>query len=50
MFNTFNMGVGMCVTIAEADAEEALSVLRESGEEPYIIGRIERSEEKITIC
>ncbi len=50
MFNTFNMGVGMSIVTAKEDAEKALSVLSENGEDAYIIGSIEESEEKITIC
>ena len=50
MFNTFNMGVGMSIVVSAEDAETALSVLKENGEDAYIIGTIEESEEKITIC
>ncbi|MBR0302357.1 MAG: phosphoribosylformylglycinamidine cyclo-ligase [Clostridia bacterium] len=50
MFNTFNMGVGMCVTVAASDADEALSVLRASGEDAYVLGTIVRSDEKVEIC
>ena len=50
MFNTFNMGVGMSLVVAEKDAEKALEILRENGEDAYRIGTIEKSEEKITIC
>ena len=50
MFNTFNMGVGMSVIVAKADADRALRVLREAGEDPYVIGEITASGEKITIC
>lgn len=49
MFNTFNMGVGMSVIVAEEDAQKALSVLREAGEDAYIIGEIVRSDDKVTI-
>lgn len=49
MFNTFNMGVGMSVIVSAEEAETALEVLRNSGESPYIIGEIRRSDEKITI-
>ena len=49
MFNTFNMGVGMTVTVAADAAEKALEVLRENGEDAYVIGDIVRGEEKITI-
>ncbi|MDO5445525.1 MAG: phosphoribosylformylglycinamidine cyclo-ligase [Eubacteriales bacterium] len=50
MFNTFNMGVGMSIVVAEKDAEEALSVLKAAGEDAYVIGKIIKSEEKIKIC
>ncbi len=50
MFNTFNMGVGMCITVAKDDADAALADLKASGESPYVIGVIERAEEKIEIC
>ena len=50
MFNTFNMGVGMSLVVAEKDAERALEILRENGEDAYRIGVIEESEEKIVIC
>ena len=49
MFNTFNMGVGMSIVVAEQDADRALALLREQGEDAYVIGHIERSEDKITI-
>ncbi|MDR2526215.1 MAG: phosphoribosylformylglycinamidine cyclo-ligase [Oscillospiraceae bacterium] len=40
MFNTYNMGVGMCLTVAPADADKALAILRESGEDAYIMGEV----------
>lgn len=49
MFNTFNMGVGMSVTVAAEDAEKALSILREAGEDAYIIGSVVRSDEGVII-
>ena len=50
MFNTFNMGVGMSIVVAAADAQKALSILKDNGEDAYVMGVIERSEEKVTIC
>lgn len=44
MFNTFNMGVGMCVTVRKDDADRALELLREAGEEAYILGEIAQGE------
>ena len=40
MFNTYNMGVGMCVTVAKEDAGRALAILRENGEDAYVIGEV----------
>lgn len=40
MFNTFNMGVGMSVVVSAEDAEKALAILKESGEDAYIMGEI----------
>lgn len=49
MFNTFNMGVGMSVVVSPEDAEKALSILRENGEDAYVIGRIVKSDDKVTV-
>ena len=50
MFNTFNMGVGMSIVVAPEDAEKAIEILKANGEDAYVIGKIENSEDKITIC
>ena len=50
MFNTFNMGVGMSIVVSGEDADKALSVLHESGEDAYIIGEIIKSDDRIVIC
>ena len=50
MFNTFNMGVGMIVIVSPEDVDNALSVLKESGEEAYVLGNIISDSEGVTIC
>ena len=50
MYNTFNMGVGMSITVPKEQADRALAVLRESGENAYLIGEIVRGEEKVVLC
>ncbi len=50
MFNTFNMGVGMSVVVAAKDADKALEILRENGEDAYIMGEIVSGDEKVTLC
>ena len=49
MFNTFNMGVGMSVVVSAEDADKALEILKANGEDAYIIGKIVKSEDKVTI-
>ena len=50
MFNTFNMGVGMSITVAKEDADRALEILRANGEDAYIIGEVIKSDEGVVIC
>ncbi len=49
MYNTYNMGVGMSIVVPAAAAEKALSVLKENGEDAYVIGHIEKGEEKVVL-
>ena len=44
MLRVFNCGIGMCLVVEEAKAEAATALLREQGETPYRIGRIEAGE------
>jgi phosphoribosylformylglycinamidine cyclo-ligase len=41
MYRTFNCGIGMVVCVAAADAEAALALLTEHGEDARIIGQVE---------
>ncbi len=50
MFNTYNMGVGMCVTVAKKDADLAVSVLQDTGVDAYIFGEIAEGDEGIVLC
>ena len=50
MFNTFNMGVGMSIIVAEQEAEKALEILRAQGENAYVIGHVAETEDKVRIC
>ncbi|AFL73169.1 phosphoribosylformylglycinamidine cyclo-ligase [Thiocystis violascens] len=46
MLRTFNCGVGMVVCLAPEDVEPALEQLRAAGEEVWVMGQIETSEEE----
>ena len=40
MYNTFNMGIGMVLAVPAAQAGEALSLLKDAGEDAYRIGTV----------
>ena len=51
MFNTFNIGVGMCLTVAAEDVDLALDSLADAGENgAYALGEIARGEGGIELC
>ena len=45
MFNTFNMGVGMCLTVSPEDADRAVRVLGMLGQDAYLLGEVTESGE-----
>jgi phosphoribosylformylglycinamidine cyclo-ligase len=40
MYRVFNCGIGMTVHVAAADADQAISVLRDAGQEALVIGEV----------
>jgi phosphoribosylformylglycinamidine cyclo-ligase len=50
MFNTFNMGVGMTITLPAERADKAISLLREHDVEAYVIGCVVPGSEGIALC
>ncbi len=49
MFNTFNMGVGMCLTVPKAQADKAVEILRAQGEDAYVIGEVAKGEDGVLL-
>lgn len=49
MFNTFNMGVGMSIIVSKDDASRALEILRDNGEDAYVMGEIISSEDGVIL-
>jgi phosphoribosylformylglycinamidine cyclo-ligase len=49
MYNTFNMGIGMCMAVDPVDADRTLAAIRASGEDGYIIGRVTEGDRKVTL-
>ena len=50
MFNTYNMGVGMSITVAKDDVDAALEILKAHGEDAYVIGEIVKGDEGVVFC
>ncbi len=49
MYNTFNMGIGMAVIVPENEVEKSLKILKEAGEEAYLIGEVVEGNKEIII-
>ncbi len=49
MYNTFNMGVGMVACVAREDADRALEILCQNGEDAYILGELVESGEGVIL-
>jgi len=49
MFNTFNMGVGMCIVVDKTDADKAIEVLKANGEDAYVLGELVEGNEGVII-
>ena len=49
MFNTYNMGVGMTVTVDPADVEKTLEILRANGEDAYVLGEVVEGEKGVEL-
>lgn len=50
MFNTFNMGIGMCMVVSRDTADKAINVINEMGEKALVLGEIVDSEEGVILC
>ena len=50
MFNTYNMGVGMSITVPADEVATALEILRANGEDAYVIGEIVKGDEGVIFC
>ncbi len=47
MYSTFNMGLGLCITVAKEDADKALSVLKAAGEMPFVLGEVREGKQEV---
>ena len=49
MYNIFNMGIGLVVAVPKEEADKAQRAFNEAGESAYIIGHVEKGEEKVKL-
>ena len=49
MFNTFNMGVGLCIALPAGKADEAVRILNGAGEEAVILGEVQTGAEGVRL-
>ena len=49
MFNTFNMGVGMGIVVSKEDVDKSLEILKAQGEDAYVLGVIEKSDDGVVL-
>ena len=49
MFNTYNMGVGMCCILPSDKADEAIRVLKGADQEAYVLGEVVKSDEGVRL-
>lgn len=49
MYNTFNMGIGMAIIVKKEETKKAIEILRQQGEDAYIIGEVIEGQKDIEI-
>ena len=49
MYNTYNMGTGMMLTVDKDEADAAMKAITAAGEKPYKVGYIEEGTKGVTI-
>ena len=50
MFNTFNMGIGMCVAVDKNDAQKAVAAIEAAGEKAVVLGEVVSGDEGVVLC
>ena len=49
MFNTFNMGVGLCVAVSKDTAQAAVEAFQAAGEEAVLLGEVVEGSEGVVL-
>ncbi len=50
MYNTYNMGVGMCLAIDPADADKTIVAIEAAGDKAFVLGTVVAGEKGVDLC
>ena len=50
MYNTFNMGVGLCMAVSKETAQKAVEALEAAGERAVVLGEVVQGNEGVVLC
>lgn len=50
MYNTYNMGVGMCLAIDPADADKTIAAIEAAGDKAFVLGTVVAGENGVDLC
>lgn len=50
MYNTYNMGVGMCLAIDPADTDRTIAAIEAAGDKAFVLGTVIAGEKGVDIC
>jgi phosphoribosylformylglycinamidine cyclo-ligase len=49
MYNTYNMGIGMCLAVDKNDVDKTVAAIKAAGENAYVLGFIDNGEKDICL-
>ncbi len=50
MYNTFNMGIGMCLAVDPKDVEATIEALASTGDKAWLIGEVKAGDKGVELC
>lgn len=50
MYNTYNMGVGMCLAIDPADTDKTIAAIEAAGDKAFVLGTVVAGEKGVDLC
>jgi phosphoribosylformylglycinamidine cyclo-ligase len=50
MYNTYNMGIGMVITVDAKEVDQAIKAIQAAGEKAYVIGEVVKGTKGVSLC